>query len=226
MNKTLQRTIIERLTSGQPVPKRSDIEAKYPERHLPDGAEVTRFCPSPTGFVHIGAVFTALLCQRVASQTNGVYMLRIEDTDKNREVEGSKELIVSQLASFGLSPDEGLQTDGSGIGDYGPYVQSERGDIYLAYAIDLIELGRAYPCFATSDELQAAVDDQKSKKQRPGYYGDWALWRDRSDEDIQASLNAGKPFVLRFKSSGSHEKRITISDRIKGKIEPPGPRDR
>jgi len=221
MNKTLQRTIIERLTSGQPVPKRSDIEAKYPERHLPDGAEVTRFCPSPTGFVHIGAVFTALLCQRVASQTNGVYMLRIEDTDKNREVEGSKELIVSQLASFGLSPDEGLQTDGSGIGDYGPYVQSERGDIYLAYAIDLIELGRAYPCFATSDELQAAVDDQKSKKQRPGYYGDWALWRDRSDEDIQASLNAGKPFVLRFKSSGWHEKRITISDRIKGKIELP-----
>lgn len=221
MNKTLQDQIIEKLTEGVSIQSREHVEAKYPERDVPEGAEVTRLAPSPTGFVHIGVIFTAMLCQRVAAQSNGVYMLRIEDTDKNREVEGSKELIPKQLHAFGLDPDEGLQADGSLKGDYGPYVQSERKDIYLAYAIDLIERGRAYPCFATSEELEAAVNDQKSKKQRPGYYGEWALWRDRSDEDIASALKAGKPFVLRFKSSGSHDKRITISDRIKGKIEFP-----
>jgi len=221
MDIKLQNKIIALLTNARDIAVRSEIEARYPERNLPDGAEVTRFCPSPSGFAHIGAIFTAMLCQRVARQTGGVYMLRIEDTDKKREVEGSRELIVSQLASFGLSPDEGLQSDGSTVGEYGPYVQSERGDIYLAYAIDLIKSGRAYPCFATSEQLDASVAGQKSKKQRPGYYGEWALWRDRSDDDVQASLDAGIPFVLRFKSSGSHEKRITISDRIKGKIELP-----
>jgi len=221
MNQKLQSKIISLLTDEKNVASRDEVEAQYPARDLPDGAEVTRFCPSPTGFVHIGAIFTAMLCQRVAKQSSGVYILRIEDTDKNREVVGAKELIVSQLKAFGLSPDEGLQPNGSSVGEYGPYVQSERKDIYLAYAIDLIQRGRAYPCFATDAEREAAIDDQKAKKQRPGYYGEWALWRDRSDADIQEALEAGKPFVLRFKSSGSHEKRITISDRIKGKIELP-----
>jgi glutamyl-tRNA synthetase len=221
MNTELQNKIIALLTGDQKILARSEVEAHYPKRSLSEGAEVTRFCPSPTGFMHIGAVFTAMFCQRVAAQSGGVYMLRIEDTDKSREVAGAKELIVSQLQAFELTPDEGLQVDGSTIGDYGPYVQSERKNIYLAYAIDLIQRGRAYPCFATNDELNAAVSDQKAKKQRPGYYGEWALWRDRSDADIEAALNSGKSFVLRFKSSGSHDKRITISDRIKGKIELP-----
>ncbi len=221
MNTTLQQRIIDELTKGLTVPSCEEIEQRYPPRELPEGAEVTRLCPSPTGFVHIGTIFTGLLCQRVARQSGGVYMLRIEDTDKKREVEGARELIASQLGAFGIVPDEGLQPDGSSKGDYGPYVQSERQALYLTYAIELLKNGRAYPCFATAEELEAAVNDQKAKKQRPGYYGEWALWRDRSDEDIETALEAGKSFILRFKSSGSHDKRVTISDRIKGKVELP-----
>ncbi len=216
MNETLLQLIATNLTDNRQILPRSDIESKYPKRQLPDGAEVTRFCPSPTGFVHIGGIFTAMICQRVAVQTDGVYLLRIEDTDKKREVAGAKELIAQQLHAFGLDPDEGLQADGTVLGNYGPYVQSERQDIYLAYALDLLASGRAYPCFATSEELQAAVKDQQSKKLRPGYYGEWALWRDRSDADVEQALDAGTPFVLRFKSEGSHEKRIEFDDVLKG----------
>jgi glutamyl-tRNA synthetase len=221
MNKAIQDRIITLLTAGTKLESRSAIEARYPSRKLVDGAEVTRLCPSPTGFMHIGTIFTGLICERAAHQSDGVYMLRIEDTDKKREVEGAKELIASQLHAFGLEPDEGLQADGSIRGDYGPYVQSERQDIYLAYAIDLLKKGRAYPCFATADELQVAVADQQAKKLRPGYYGEWALWRDRSDADMQAALDAGKPFVLRFRSEGSHQKRIEFDDVLKGRMNVP-----
>lgn len=208
--------ITDLLTDKKPVTARSEVEKRYPKRQLAVGSEVTRFCPSPTGFVHIGAIFTGMICQYVARQSDGVYMLRIEDTDKKREVDGAKELIASQLSAFGIAPDEGLQADGTVVGSYGPYVQSERAEIYLAYALDLLDKGRAYPCFATPEELQAAVRDQQTKKLRPGYYGEWALWRDRSDEDVEAALNAGKPFVLRFKSMGSHDKRIEFDDVLKG----------
>jgi glutamyl-tRNA synthetase len=218
MNQILTQRIADSLTQGRQLLSRKDIEEKYPNRDLPAGAEVTRLAPSPTGFVHIGGIFTAMICQSVARQTDGVYVLRIEDTDKKREVEGSKQLIVEQLESFGLSPDEGLQPDGSYKGEYGPYVQSDRQEIYVSYALDLLSRGRAYPCFATSDELSEAVKDQQAKKLRPGYYGEWALWRDRPDEDVEAALDAGKPFVLRFKSEGSHDKRIEFEDAIKGKM--------
>ncbi len=221
MNKLVKERIAELLKAGQEVSLREAVESRYPARKLDDGAEVTRFCPSPTGFVHIGAIFTAMICKRIAEQSHGVYILRIEDTDKKREVEGAKELIVNQLAAFNLSADEGLQADGTVKGDYGPYVQSERRDIYLAYALDLLEKNRAYPCFATSEELQEAVKDQQSKKLRPGYYGDWALWRDKSDEEVLAALEAGKPFVLRFRSEGSHDKRINFDDVLKGHMEVP-----
>ena len=221
MNIQLKDEIINRLLNGLAVQKRPEIEAKYPHRSLSDAAEVTRFAPSPTGFVHIGAIFTAMICKRVARDSDGVYVLRIEDTDKKREVAGSKELIAEQLASFNLQADEGLQADGAVVGDYGPYTQSERQSLYLSFAIDLLEKDRAYPCFATPEELQAAVKDQQAKKLRPGYYGEWALWRDRSDEDVQAALDAGKSFVLRFRSEGSHEKRITLKDEIKGQLELP-----
>ncbi len=216
MSDETKQRIIELLTDGRQITTREDVESKYPERNLPVGAEVTRFCPSPTGFVHIGAIFTAMICQYVARQSNGVYILRIEDTDKKREVEGAKQLLVEQLHAFGVDPDEGLQIDGSTKGNYGPYVQSERGDIYLAFAFYLLEKDRAYPCFATSEELQAAVKDQQSKKLRPGYYGQWALWRDRDDSDVKQALDAGKPFVLRFRSEGSHDKRIEFDDVLKG----------
>ena len=218
MNEQLKQQIIELLTQNRQIESRNAVEQRYPKRNLPAGAEATRFCPSPTGFVHIGAIFTAMICQYTARQSGGVYILRIEDTDKKREVEGAKELIVAQLASFGVSPDEGLQPDGSSVGNYGPYVQSERADIYLAYAIDLLNKGLAYPCFASPEELQEAVKDQQSKKLRPGYYGQWALWRDRPDADILTALDAGKPFVLRFKSQGSHDKRIEFTDLLKGQM--------
>lgn len=221
MNQDIKSKITEILTQGRDIDSRQEVETRYPKRELPDGAEVTRFCPSPTGFVHIGAIFTAMVCQYVANQTDGVYILRIEDTDKKREVEGAKQLFVAQLKAFGVAPDEGLQSDGTSVGEYGPYVQSERGDIYLAYALDLLEKGRAYPCFATAEELQDAVKDQQSKKLRPGYYGKWALWRDRDDADIEQALDAGKAFVLRFKSEGSHDKRMKFIDKLKGQMEVP-----
>jgi glutamyl-tRNA synthetase len=221
MHKTLQQKIREALIGDKSLPTRQEIESRYPKRALSEGAEVTRVCPSPTGFMHIGTVFMAMLCERVAHQSDGVYILRIEDTDKKREVAGAKELIATQLAHFGLAPDEGLQADGTSRGDYGPYVQSERREMYLAYALDLLEKGRAYPCFATPEELQAAVADQQAKKLRPGYYGEWALWRDRSDADIEEALNAVKPFVLRFRSKGSHEKRIELQDALKGTLSLP-----
>jgi len=217
----LIKRVSDVLLAERDVKPRAEIEPGYPERKLAMGAEVTRFAPSPTGFVHIGAIFTAMICQYTANQSDGVYILRIEDTDKKREVEGARDLIAHQLQAFGVPADEGLQADGSIKGDYGPYLQSERADIYMAYALDLLQKGRAYPCFAGSEELQAAVKDQQSKKLRPGYYGQWALWRDRPDADVASALDANKPFVLRFRSEGSHDKRITFDDVLKGHMEVP-----
>lgn len=221
MNENIKNRIIELLTDGRAVPTRAELEARYPVRDLPEGAEVTRLCPSPTGFVHIGTIFTGLVCQYVARQSDGVYMLRIEDTDKKREVEGAKVLITAQLEAFEVVPNEGLRPDGHSDGAYGPYVQSERWELYMRFALELLDSGRAYPCFATPDELASAVADQQSKKLRPGYYGQWALWRDRPDEDVEAALAAGEPFVLRFKSLGSHEKRVSFDDVLKGTLEFP-----
>lgn len=221
MNNSLQQKIIEKLLGGKTTCSRAEVEARYPVRQLPVGAQVTRLAPSPTGFVHVGLIFTSMICQYVARQTSGVYLLRIEDTDKKREVEGSVAQIAKQLHAFELDPDEGLQFNGNVVGEYGPYVQSERSDIYLAFAVDLLKRGRAYPCFASPEELQNAVKDQQSKKLRPGYYGDWALWRDRSDEDILEALESGSPFVLRFRSEGEHHKRIQFTDTLKGQMEVP-----
>jgi glutamyl-tRNA synthetase len=215
MEQETKKRITKILTEGLNVPLVETLESRYPARKISGSAEITRFCPSPTGFVHIGAIFTALACQYIAKQSGGKYIMRIEDTDKKREVEGAKELISQQLAVFGLAPDEGLQADGTTKGDYGPYVQSERREIYLAYALDLLKKGRAYPCFASPEELQNAIKDQQTKKIRPGYYGEWALWRDRSDADINKALDFNQKFVLRFKSQGSHTKRIEFDDVLK-----------
>ena len=197
--------------------QKSESEAKYPPRDLPKGAEVMRVPPSPTGFVHIGTIYAGLVNERIAHQSGGVFILRIEDTDKKREVEGSVDGIVQAFNAFGLNYDEGPEKDGA----YGPYLQSQRGPIYLGYAVDLLQKGRAYPCFATEEELKASIADQQAKKQRPGYYGQWALWRDKSEAEITAALDADKPFVLRFRSQGSHDKRITYHDVFKGKMEVP-----
>lgn len=196
---------------------REESEERYPARQLPDGAEVMRVPPSPTGFVHIGTIYAGLVNERIAHQSGGVFMLRIEDTDKKREVEGSVGQIIQAFKDFEIPYDEGPETNGA----YGPYFQSERGPIYLGYAIDLLKKGRAYPCFATPEELQATVKDQQAQKLRPGYYGQWALWRDKSEDEVNQALDAGKPFVLRFRSEGSHDKRIEYTDIFKGKMEVP-----
>lgn len=212
--------LIERLT-GLLAPDgytpREDSETRYPARVLDDAAEVMRVPPSPTGFVHIGTIYAGLVNERIAHQSHGVFILRIEDTDKKREIEGSSDKIVKAFEAFGLAYDEGPVAGGP----YGPYFQSERAKLYLGYAIDLLRKGRAYPCFATPEELKAAAEDQQAKKVRPGYYGAWALWRDKSEMDISAALDAGKPFVLRFRSEGSHDKRIKFHDVFKGLMEVP-----
>lgn len=200
---------------------RSDIEKQYPPRGLADGAIVTRSAPSPTGFLHIGTLYMCLLNQYFARQTAGVYMLRIEDTDKKREVADGIKQIVDGLTAFELVPDEGIKADGTSYGNYGPYLQSQRRDMYLSYAIELLQIGRAYPCFATKDQLDQNVKAQQAAKVRPGYYGQWALWREKSDEEINAQLDAGTPFVLRFKSTGSHQQRIAFDDKLKGHLELP-----
>jgi glutamyl-tRNA synthetase len=215
-SKELNDRIVKILAPDGFVP-RGESELKYPARDLPVGAEVMRVPPSPTGFVHIGTVYAGLINERIAHQTGGVFILRIEDTDKKREVEGSVEGIVKAFQEFGLNYDEGPDVDAP----YGPYYQSQRGKMYMGYALELLNNGRAYPCFATPDELKAATADQQAKKQRPGYYGDWALWRNKTEADIQEALDANKPFVLRFKSNGDHAKRIQYTDIFKGKMEVP-----
>ncbi len=194
-----------------------ELESSYPARNLPEGAEVMRVPPSPTGFVHIGTIYASLINERIAHQSSGVFILRIEDTDKKREVEGSVEQIISALKKFDINYDEGPDVSGS----YGPYFQSQRQKIYLAYAIELLKKGRAYPCFASPEELQAQTKKQQAEKIRPGYYGQWAIWRDKSDEQVNQALDDGKPFVLRFRSEGSHNNRIQYTDVFKGKMDVP-----
>jgi len=200
---------------------REKAEARYPKRVLVEGAIVTRSAPSPTGFMHIGTIYMSLINKLVALNTDGVNMLRIEDTDKKREIESGLREIVEALNTFNLKPDEGVNTTGHSYGLYGPYLQSERADMYLGFAVDLLQKNRAYPCFATKEDLDKNYKDQQIAKIRPGYYGKWALWRDKSEAEIKAALDADKPFVIRFRSEGSHEKRMQLPDLLKGHLELP-----
>ncbi len=217
MTDTTTERIAALLSEGLTLRSRAQIEATFPARSLPPGAEVMRVPPSPTGFVHIGTIYAGLVNERIAHQSAGVFILRIEDTDKKREVAGSVARIVEAFDYFDLQYDEGPIREGA----YGPYFQSQRGDIYMAYALELLRSGRAYPDFATPEELQATTAAQQAAKVRPGTYGKWALWREKTDEEVTAALDAGTPFVLRFKSTGSHEKRITYEDVFKGRMEVP-----
>ena len=198
-----------------------ELEARFPPRDLPAGAKVTRFGPSPTGSMHIGGLYTSLVSRRVAHQSGGLFYLRIEDTDKKREVEGTVELILSSLATYGLSPDEGEIADGKEIGRYGPYRQSERKPIYQSCVRWLLEQGHAYPCFASAEELQALREAQAKHKVPPGYWGTWAIWRDKTAADVDAALAAGKPFVIRLRSTGGRDERVTLPDTIRETIEFP-----
>ncbi|MBN8500367.1 MAG: glutamate--tRNA ligase [Sphingomonadales bacterium] len=194
------------------------IEAAYPPRGLPASAAVTRFGPSPTGFVHIGGLYTALISRRLARQTNGIFFLRIEDTDKKREVDGAEDLIVAALDDWGMAADEGLFAHGEERGAYGPYRQSERKPIYQAFVRKLLAGGHAYPCFATAEELQALREQQQKQKVPPGYYGNWAIWRDRTPAEVEAALAAGKDFVIRLRSPKGLPDKITLPDVVRGEL--------
>ncbi len=194
------------------------IEARYPARQLPEGAKVTRMGPSPTGFMHLGNLYGALVDERLAHQSGGVFYLRIEDTDKKREVEGGVKTIIEAFSSFGLSFDEGATLEGD-VGAYGPYRQSQRAEIYQTFVKTLVQRGMAYPCFCTEDELVNMHARQLEGKENFGYYGKYAIWRDRPMEEIEAALAAGQPYVIRFRSEGSLENKVRHDDLVKGKIE-------
>lgn len=193
------------------------LEAKYPLRNLPEGAVVTRMAPSPTGFVHLGNLVMGLTAERMAHQSGGVLFLRVEDTDAKREVPGAVEVLIDTLKHYGITFDEGATIQGDN-GMYGPYRQRQRADIYHVYAKQLVQEGMAYPCFCTEDELSAMRQQQEANKETTGYYGKYAMWRDRSLEDIQAQLDAGNPWVLRFRSTGSIENQFKFDDLVKGKL--------
>lgn len=215
-NKKLAELLFSHITKTP-----ADYEKEYPARSLKAGAKVTRFAPSPTGFLHIGGLFAAFVSERAARKTDGIFFLRIEDTDKKREVENGVTGIVRGLQNFGIKIDEGMLTETDSIGDYGPYTQSQRKEIYQAYAKALVERGLAYPCFCTAEELDVIRKEQEANKQNPGYYGAFAKCRDLSYEKIEEKISAGIPYVLRLKSPGSEDKRIKFNDAIKGEIEMP-----
>ena len=193
------------------------LEEKYPLRQLPEGAVVTRMAPSPTGFVHLGNLVMGLTAERMAHQSGGVLFLRVEDTDAKREVPGAVEVLINTLKHYGISFDEGATIDGDS-GNYGPYRQRQRAAIYHVYAKQLVEGGMAYPCFCTESELSAMREQQEANKETTGYYGKYAMWRDRSLEDVKAQLAAGNPWVLRFRSTGSVENQFKFDDLVKGKL--------
>ena len=205
-------------------PNAKDIkyyEEKYPERNLPEGAIVTRFAPSPTGFVHIGGLYQALVAKTVAEKTDGVFFLRVEDTDQKREVENGVTGIVNSLKDFDMAPDEGMITDTKEIGNYGPYKQSLRKDIYQAYAKYLIEQGKAYPCFCTPEEDEERKAKQEAAKLRTGYYGVWAKCRKLTVEEMAEKIKNGESYIIRFKSPGREDRKIKHKDVIKGNVDFP-----
>ena len=205
-------------------PNAKDIsyyEEKYPERNLKEGAIVTRFAPSPTGFVHIGGLYQSVIAKKLANQTEGVFFLRIEDTDQKREVENGIKDIVTSLKNFGLEPDEGMISETEGKGNYGPYKQSERKEIYQAYAKYLIEQGKAYPCFCTPEEGEEIRAKQEAAKIRPGYYGVWAKCRNVTVEEAIERIKNGEKYIVRFKSPGREDRKIKHHDAIKGNVDFP-----
>ena len=195
-----------------------DLEKRYPARNLPEGAEVTRFAPSPTGFLHTGSLFTSLICKKVATQSNGVFYVRLEDTDTKREIQGSGEQLISQLKIFGITPDEGYYGNEE-KGNYGPYIQSKRADIYRVAIKYLISKGRAYPCFCSQAELDDIRSKQEKMKLIPGYYGQFAKCRFLTNDERAERIKNGQPFVIRFKSSGNHIRKIKVNDLVHGNFE-------
>jgi glutamyl-tRNA synthetase len=196
-------------------------EEKYPARNLPEGAQVVRFAPSPTGFVHVGGLFQSLIAKKLARQTGGVFIVRIEDTDQKREIENGAEQILQALKDYDVSPDETIGVDGNDIGNYGPYMQSKRKDIYQSYAKKLLEEGKAYPCFCTPEDLDEIRSNQEKAKERTGYYGKWTKCRNMPIDMAAEKIKNGDPYIVRLKSPGNPDKKIKHKDVIKGNIDFP-----
>lgn len=195
-------------------------ENLYPNRDLKEGARVTRFAPSPTGFLHLGNLFTCSVAYKTAKTTDGIFYVRVEDTDQKRKVEGAVEVMLEGLKSYGITADEGVMIDGTQRGDYGPYIQSQRKEIYQTYAKYLVEQGLAYPCFCSAEELEALRAQQENDDIK-GYYGKYAKCRDLTFNEIKANIDAGKSWTLRLRSPGDANKKCFFDDMIKGKIEMP-----
>jgi glutamyl-tRNA synthetase len=208
----LSRSLVDSLfPPGLPEP--GYWEERYPPRHLPEGAEVTRFSPSPTGYLHIGGVYVATIDVDVARHSRGRYLVRLEDTDQARVAEGAAAQFAEAFAYFSIGPDEDDQT-----GRYGPYAQSGRADTYLTYVRELLHQGQAYPCFATRQELEEITSRQRAAGALPGYYGKWAIWRDAPEEQVAARLAAGESYVVRFRSPGLAGTRVSFTDAIRGEL--------
>ncbi len=195
----------------------NDLELMFPKRELPVGAMVTRFAPSPTGFLHTGSLFASMVSWRLAKQSRGVFFVRLEDTDQKREIEGSGDLVLKELGIFGIEPDESFITGGK----YGPYVQSERKWMYDIVIKEMIVQGIAYPCFCSHEELDEIRRKQEEKKVNPGYYGEYAVCRFLSDEAMIKKVKNNEPYVIRFKSPGKENTKIDFWDAIRGDIEFP-----
>ncbi len=197
---------------------------KYPKRDLKEGALVTRVAPSPTGYLHIGTVYQALLNKTLALQSGGVFILRIEDTDEKREVKGAADIMYPCLKDFGVEPTEGYVSCDKQVGEYGPYKQSERKEIYQAFCKELVRKGKAYPCFCSGDDEDDSCDYRKEQKRlglQTGYYGEWAKCRNLTIEEIEENLKQKKPFKIRIKADGDGEQRIVFVDELRGKISLP-----
>ncbi len=202
----------------------SDItkyENMYPERNLDEKAIVTRFAPSPTGFVHMGSLFQSFISRKAASDTNGVFFLRVEDTDQKRLVENSVKGIVDDLKNFEIDIDEGMINEEEEKGAYGPYIQSKRKEIYQSFVKYLLEQGKAYPCFCSAEEIEETRLLQEKRKQRIGYYGRFAKCRKLTPEQIKEKVEAGESYIIRLKSHGDFEHKIKAHDLIKGALEFP-----
>ena len=203
-----------------------DYEKLYPQRNLPEGAKVTRLAPSPTGFIHLGNLYSAFVNERLAHQSGGTFFLRIEDTDDKRYVEGAVETIVNVLDYFDIGFDEGAAIDGD-RGDYGPYHQSLRAEVYQTFVKQLVQRGLAYPCFLTEEELAEIRAKQEAEKLNPGLYGKWAVSRNLTYEETEENIRAGKPYVIRLKSAGKTDvpaeemDTITVEDAVRGPVTMP-----
>ena len=204
---------------GKTEHTREEYEAMYPERNLKEGEMVTRFAPSPTGFVHIGSLFVSFLDTKFAKQTNGISYLRVEDTDTKRTVENGVSNIIRDLDNFGIIFDEGMTSDTEEKGSYGPYLQSARRDIYRAYAKDLIEKDLAYPCFLSEEEMADIRSMQEDIKARIGIYGKYAKYRNMSIDDAVEKINNGEKYIIRLKSPGNFDNKIIFEDVIRGRLE-------